>query len=88
MSLKVEFKKSGKTLEWSDQYESILDLAETNGVEIESECQQGYCGTCKTKLLGGEVDMEVTDGLDDDDIKQKMILPCVSVPKTDVIIEA
>lgn len=88
MSLKVEFKNSGKTFEWSDQYESILDLAETNGVEIESECQQGYCGTCKTKLLQGEVNMEVSDGLDDDELKQNMILPCVSVPKTDVKIEA
>ena len=88
MSLKVEFKKSGKIVEWDDNLDGILDLAEENGITIEFECRQGYCGTCKTKLLSGEVHLEVDDGLDDDDKKQNMFLPCVAIPKTDVVIEA
>jgi len=88
MAPKVEFKKSGKVLDWSDTFESILELAEDNGIEIESECRQGYCGTCMVKLLSGEVDMENTDGLDDSDIENNMILTCSAVPKTDVVLEA
>ena len=88
MSLKVEFKKSEKTVEWEERFESILELAEENGIEIESACRQGFCGTCKTKLLSGEVHMEVTDGLEDEDEKQNMILPCVAIPTTDIVIDA
>lgn len=88
MAHKVEFKKSAKVLEWSDKYESILELAEANGIEIESECRQGYCGTCMVKLLSGKVDMENTDGLEETDIENNMILTCSAVPKSDVVLEA
>lgn len=88
MSLKVEFKKSEKTVEWEERFESILELAEENGIEIENACRQGFCGTCKTELLSGEVSMEITDGLEDEDVKQNMILPCVAIPTTDIVIDA
>ncbi len=88
MSRNVEFKQSGKTVEWDDRFDSILELAEESGVSIESDCEQGFCGTCKTKLLSGEVKMEVEDGLDDEDVDENVILLCVSVPKTDVVIDA
>lgn len=87
MAIQVEFKLSGKTAQWDDGYESILELAEENGIEIETECEAGVCGTCKTRLLSGKVDMEVEDGLEDADIEQNMILPCVAVPLTDVVLE-
>ncbi|MFO7964062.1 MAG: 2Fe-2S iron-sulfur cluster binding domain-containing protein [Desulfobacterales bacterium] len=85
--MKVEFKKSGKTATWDDSYENILELAEENGIEIETECEAGVCGTCKTKMLSGDVHMEVDDGLDDDDRAENYILPCVAVPKTDVVLD-
>jgi ferredoxin len=88
MGLKVEFRQSNKTVEWDDSLGSILELAGEHGIEIESECEQGVCGTCKTKLISGEVEMETEDGLDDTDLEENMILLCVSVPKTDVVIEA
>jgi ferredoxin len=88
MNVRVEFKKSGKTVEWNERFSNLLELAEDNGITIDSECGQGYCGTCKVRLLSGEVDMEVTDGLDDEDVDHNMVLSCVAVPKTDIIIEA
>jgi ferredoxin len=86
MGKKVEFRLSKRTVDWDDSFDSILELAEKSGVSIESDCEQGFCGTCKVKLLEGEVTMEVEDGLDDDDLEQNMILPCVSVPKTDIVV--
>ncbi|MCF8145925.1 MAG: 2Fe-2S iron-sulfur cluster binding domain-containing protein [Deltaproteobacteria bacterium] len=86
MALTVEFKRSQKTAEWQDRFENILELAEHHGIEIDSDCQQGFCGTCKIELLSGDVHMEVTDGLEAEDMKQNMILPCVARPTTDIVI--
>ena len=86
--MKIQFQKSGKTLEWDDRFENILDLAEANGIQLENACRVGVCGTCKVKLLSGEVYMETEDGLQDEDRNQNMILPCVAVPKTDLVIDA
>ena len=86
MGKKVEFKLSNVTVDWDDRFESILELAQKSGVSIESDCEQGLCGTCRVKLLDGEVTMETDDGLEDVDLEQNMILPCVSVPKTDIVV--
>lgn len=88
MAYKVEFKKSGKILEWEDRYDSLLELAEDNGVEIDNDCRQGVCGTCAVKLISGEVDMEEETGLDYVDHPEEMILACTAVPKSDVVIDA
>ena len=88
MAYKVTFQKSGKVLEWNGRFESILELAEDNGIEIEYECRQGFCGTCKVKLLSGEVDMDIEDGLEDEDREEGFILTCVAVPKSDIVLEA
>ncbi len=88
MDYTIEFRKSNKILKWNDRFESILELAEENGIDIEYECRQGFCGTCKVKLLSGKVDMETEDGLEDEEIKDGFILTCVAVPKSDVLLEA
>jgi len=87
MAITVEFKISGKTAEWDESYENLLELAEENGVEIETDCEAGVCGTCKVRLISGKVDMEVEDGLEEEDIAANMILPCVAVPLTDIVLE-
>jgi ferredoxin len=86
--MKIQFQKSDKTLEWDDRFENVLDLAEANGIQLENACRVGVCGTCKVKLLSGEIYMETEDGLQDEDRNQNMILPCVAIPKTDLVIDA
>jgi len=88
LAFKIHFKKSGKSLAWDGKFGNILDLAEDNGIQLESACRVGACGTCKVKLLSGEVLMETEDGLAEEDRKENMILPCVAVPKTDLVIDA
>jgi ferredoxin len=88
MGYKIEFRKSKQTVEWNDRFESIMELAEENDIDIEYECRQGFCGTCKVRLLSGEVDMEVEDGLEEEDIQQGFILTCVAVPLGDIVLEA
>ncbi len=88
MAYQVEFRASGKTVEWSEKYQSLLELAQTNGVEIESLCEQGICGTCKVRLISGQVEMEDADVLEPEEVAQNMILPCVAVPASDVVLDA
>lgn len=88
MALKIEFRKSRESIEWDESYDSILELAEDNGIDIESECEAGVCGTCRTKLLAGRVSMEITDGLEPGDQEQNIILPCVAIPVTDIVLKA
>lgn len=88
MAVKVKFLATRKTLEWDNSFDNILEFAEENGIELESECGIGVCGTCKVKLVEGEVEMEQEDGLEDSDRDENMILPCVAIPVTDIVIDA
>src|SRR6476469_6524422 len=49
----VIFARSGKEVACSED-EFILDVAERAGVELDSNCLSGSCGTCQQKLLEGQ----------------------------------
>jgi ferredoxin-NADP reductase len=52
----VTLSLTGKTVEWSDEFQSLLDLAEAKGVDIPFGCRAGSCGTCATRIISGEID--------------------------------
>ena len=68
--------------------DSVLDVADANGVDIDSSCRNGTCGSCKVKLLQGVVAMEVEDGLDAGEKKKGWILACQAMATTDVVVDA
>jgi ferredoxin-NADP reductase len=72
----VEFVRSGKTCTIRSG-QTVLEAAEENGVGIPSSCRQGQCGTCKTKLLEGNVRMDAEEGLDPDSRARGFVLTCV-----------
>ena len=72
----VEFAQSGGTFECSSS-DSLLAVAESHGIEIPYSCRVGQCGTCATRVLGGEVEMEVEDGLEPAQKAQGYRLLCV-----------
>ena len=72
----VEFARSGKTYALRSG-QTLLEAAEEHGVAIPSSCRQGKCGSCKTKLLGGNVRMEAEEGLDPDSRAAGFVLTCV-----------
>jgi vanillate monooxygenase ferredoxin subunit len=55
---------------------SILNVLRANGVQVPSDCEAGSCGTCVTRLLGGEPDHR--DTFLDAGQRQRNILVCVS----------
>src|SRR5205814_3359657 len=72
----VEFVRSGKTCALRSG-QTLLEAAEEQGVGIPSSCRQGQCGTCKAKLLEGNVRMDAEEGLDSDSRAQGFVLTCV-----------
>lgn len=55
---------------------TLLDAAEECGVQIESLCRTGTCGTCKVKLVSGEVHMQRDTALTGSDIRDRVVLAC------------
>ncbi len=84
----VQFAKSGKSVT-STEGGSILEMAEQAGIELDSSCRSGTCGTCKQTLLAGEVRYDGDPAaLDDDDRAARTILTCIAHPVSQVSIEA
>ena len=54
-SMPIQFRRSGRTLSWDGRDGSLLDFAERCGIEVESGCRAGSCGSCETRLVEGSV---------------------------------
>lgn len=67
---------------------TLLDVAESNDVQIPYGCRQGQCGTCVTRLLSGPVQMDVEAGLTAEQKDAGYVLPCVSRAKGTVVLAA
>src|ERR1700684_1746477 len=83
----VVFMQSGKVCQVSDG-NTLLDLAEKNGVQIPYGCRQGLCGTCATRVLSGNVQMDVEAGLTAEQANAGYLLPCVSRAEGTVVLMA
>lgn len=68
--------------------ETVLEAAEAVDIDIENSCRAGSCGSCMVKLVSGNVEMDVDDGLEEEDKVQGYILACQAIPSTDIEVEA
>ena len=81
----VRFARSDKQLLWTPAAGSLLELAEANGVTVNSGCRAGGCGSCQTTIEAGEVTYTQAP---DFDPEPGTCLLCVCAPKTSVTLEA
>ncbi|MGQ7956758.1 pyridoxamine 5'-phosphate oxidase family protein [Pseudomonas sp. SP16.1] len=51
----VYFAVSAKEARWAPDSGSLLELAESRGLAPEFSCRGGSCGTCRTRLVSGQV---------------------------------
>ena len=76
-SVPVVFERSAKEARWHPDGGSLLELAESRGLRPEFSCRGGSCGTCKTRLISGQVNYpQVPAELPDDGD----VLICCAVP--------
>jgi ferredoxin-NADP reductase len=83
----VEFVQSRRTIDCAaDGF--ILDAALAAGIPVPSSCTLGMCGTCKSGLLGGTVEMNHAGGIRPREIAAGKILICCSTPTANLVIDA
>jgi ferredoxin-NADP reductase/ferredoxin len=51
----VEFTRSNLSVRWSDDFGSLLELAEACDVPVRWSCRTGVCHTCETTLIAGDL---------------------------------
>ena len=83
----VDFARSGRTGPGL-KGQTLLEVAAENGVQIPSACRQGQCGTCKTRVLNGQVQMTTEEGLDSESKVRGFVLTCVGHAEGDVTLDA
>ena len=85
-SFSVELTKSGSSISCAaDQF--VLNAAHNAGFRLPSACSKGLCGTCKSKLISGIVDMKHNGGIRPREIEQGLFLPCCSKPLSNLVVE-
>jgi ferredoxin-NADP reductase/DMSO/TMAO reductase YedYZ heme-binding membrane subunit len=83
----VIFSKSGRQYVCSSA-DTLLTIAERHGIEVASNCRVGQCGSCATRVLDGDVEMETEEGLDPALRARGYRLLCVGRARGPVTLEA
>lgn len=84
---KITLKKSGKSAE-IPHGENILEFVDFKmGRFINSLCRGGSCGTCRVKLVSGEVDCDHTKAYSEQDRAAGLILACASRAMGDIVLD-
>lgn len=85
----ISVKVDGRSFEFNiaaNADTTILDAALKQGADLPFACKGGMCCTCKAKLLEGKVNMDVTWGLEQEEIEQGYILTCQSHAATEKVV--
>ncbi|SAL59632.1 ferredoxin oxidoreductase [Caballeronia turbans] len=82
----VKLSRSSKSFTMNAS-QTVLSAAKKAGVAVASSCSQGVCGTCKTRVLEGTVDMKHNGGIRDREVQKGFRLLCCSRPTSDLVLE-
>ena len=80
----IEFARSNLAVPWSDDYASLLELAEACDVPVRWSCRTGVCHNCETTLIAGDVDYS-PDPVEPPADGSALI--CCSQPRDDVVLD-
>jgi ferredoxin-NADP reductase/MOSC domain-containing protein YiiM len=80
----ITFSRSGLTVNWSQDYASILDLAEACDVPTRFACRSGVCHVCVTGVVEGATTY-VHAPLEPPE--QGTVLICSAAPATDLVLD-
>src|SRR5262245_9822261 len=69
-----------------DRGETVLNAAQRAGYELPYSCRKGVCGTCKCRLVSGEVRGFIGDTLTEAEKKAGQVLLCQTRPRSDLVI--
>jgi ring-1,2-phenylacetyl-CoA epoxidase subunit PaaE len=75
-----------REIAFSREQPSILDAASAAGLEVPFSCTSGVCGTCRAKLVEGQVRMERNFALDKKEVAAGFVLTCQAHPTTERVV--
>ncbi len=75
-----------REVEFRRDQPSILDAASAAGLEVPFSCTSGVCGTCRARLVEGEVRMERNFALDKQEVAAGFVLTCQAHPVTERVV--
>ncbi len=75
-----------REIEFRKDQPSILDCASAAGLEVPFSCTSGVCGTCRAKLVEGQVRMERNFALDKGEVAAGFVLTCQAHPTTERVV--
>jgi ring-1,2-phenylacetyl-CoA epoxidase subunit PaaE len=75
-----------REIEFQKDQPSILDAASAAGLEVPFSCTSGVCGTCRAKLVEGQVRMERNFALDKAEVAGGFVLTCQAHPTTERVV--
>ncbi len=83
-SSRVTVTLDGRTTELSlPRDRPVLDSAQEARADLPYACKGGVCGTCRAKVVTGEVNMRRNYALEDDELADGYVLTCQSLPVSD-----
>ncbi|HEY9381053.1 MAG TPA: CDP-6-deoxy-delta-3,4-glucoseen reductase [Burkholderiales bacterium] len=89
MSYRITIQPSGNSFEMTED-DTVLHAALNEGFHLPYGCRNGACGSCKGKLLQGEMDYGIyqSSALSDEERAAGYALFCVGRPRSDLVIES
>jgi ring-1,2-phenylacetyl-CoA epoxidase subunit PaaE len=77
----------GRTTELSlPKDRPLLDSAQQSRSDLPYACKGGVCGTCRAKVVSGEVDMRRNYALEVEEVEAGFVLTCQSYPVSDELV--
>jgi ring-1,2-phenylacetyl-CoA epoxidase subunit PaaE len=64
---------------------TILEGAQQVRPDLPFACKGGVCGTCRAKVVGGEVHMRRNFALEDSEVEAGFVVTCQTVPTSDTV---
>jgi len=80
----IEFARSDLAVRWSEDYASLLELAEACDVPVRWSCRTGVCHNCETTLIAGTLDYS-PDPVEPPAAGSALI--CCSQPTADLVLD-
>lgn len=81
----VFFDQAGVMAE-GDEDQTLLEIAEEHDIDLPSSCRSGSCGTCRVKLIDGQVEVGADYALSEQEVEEGYILACSCFPRSDLVI--
>ncbi|WP_321341364.1 2Fe-2S iron-sulfur cluster-binding protein [Breoghania sp.] len=82
---RVTFSRSGKTLDWTPEAGTLLELADASGIRVNAGCRAGNCGTCATAVKEGKVRYLTKPASKP---AEGTALLCISCPEGNLVLDA